>query len=64
MQQSRPTLPSNTGLQRTALCARKIGAFLKVRIGSKPLPIYQCAAADAQAVGRQPIILVRIFNVI
>jgi len=40
-------------LQRTALCARKILAFLKVGIGSTPVPIYQCAAADAQAVGRR-----------
>ncbi len=43
---------SNTGMQRTALCARKIGAFLEVRIGSTPVPIYRCAAADAQTVGR------------
>ncbi len=41
-------------MQRTALCALKIGAFLKVGIGSIPVPIYRCAAADAQAVGRQP----------
>jgi hypothetical protein len=37
-------------MQRTALCARKIVAFLKVGIGSKPVPIYWCAAADAQPV--------------
>jgi hypothetical protein len=41
----------NTGMQRTALCARKIAAFLKSGIGSRPVPIYRCAAADAQPVG-------------
>jgi hypothetical protein len=40
------------GMQRTALCARKIMAFLKLRIGSKVSPIYRCAAADAQPVGQ------------
>ncbi len=44
--------PPNTGMQRTALCARKIGAFLKVGISWTPVPIYGCAAADAQTVGR------------
>ena len=44
-------VPSNTGMQRTALRAREIAAFLKVRIGSPPVPIYRCAAADAQPVG-------------
>jgi hypothetical protein len=39
-------------MQRTALRAHKIVAFLKVRIGSTPVPIHWCAAADAQAVGR------------
>ncbi len=44
--------PPNTGMQRTALCARKIGAFLKVGISWTPVPIYGCAAADAQTVSR------------
>jgi len=39
-------------MQRTALCARKIVAFLKVGIGPTVFPIYWCAAADAQPVGR------------
>jgi hypothetical protein len=47
--------PSNTGMQRTALCARKIVAFLKLGFGSTPVPIYRCAAADAQPVGPRPI---------
>jgi hypothetical protein len=42
------------GLERTALCADKIAAILKPRISSKALPIYECAAAQAQAVG-QPL---------
>ena len=41
------------GMQRTALRARKIGAFLKSGIGPSAFPIYQCAAADAQTVGPQ-----------
>jgi hypothetical protein len=36
-----------------ALCAHKIGAFLKSEFGSKAFPIYECAAAEAQAVGPQ-----------
>jgi hypothetical protein len=40
-------------LQRTALCADKIVAILKSRIGPTTFPIYECAAAQAQAVGRQ-----------
>ena len=44
--------PPNTGMQRTALCARKIVAFLKAGIGPTAFPIYQCAAADAQPVRR------------
>src|SRR6266511_3234354 len=44
-------LPSNTGMQRTALCARKIAAFLTVRTSLIPVPIYCCAAADAQPFG-------------
>jgi len=39
-------------LQRTALCARKIGAILKPGISPIAIPIYRCAAAEAQAVGR------------
>ena len=39
-------------MQRTARCARKIGAFLKVGIGPTPVLIYECAAADAQPVRR------------
>ncbi len=42
-------------MQRTALRARKIIAFLKVGISPTVLPIYGCAAADAQAVG--PLLL-------
>jgi hypothetical protein len=42
-------------MQRMALCARKIMTFLKGGIGSKPVPIYWCAAADAQAVSPLPI---------
>ena len=38
-------------MQRTALCARKIVAFLKAGIGPTAFPIYGCAAADAQPVG-------------
>jgi hypothetical protein len=45
-------LPPNKGFQLTALCARKIGAFLKSEIGTIAFPIYECAAAEAQAVGR------------
>jgi pimeloyl-ACP methyl ester carboxylesterase len=41
-------------LQRTALCARKIGAILKFEIGPTVFPIYRCAAAEAQAVGQLP----------
>jgi Ser/Thr protein kinase RdoA (MazF antagonist) len=37
-------------MQRTALCARKIVAFLKLGISPTVLPIYGCAAADAQSV--------------
>jgi hypothetical protein len=37
-------------MQRTALRARKIGAFLKAGISPTVVTIYQCAAADAQAV--------------
>jgi hypothetical protein len=40
-------------MQQTALCARKIGAFLKPRISPTTLPIYRCAAADAQPVRPQ-----------
>ena len=45
---------SDGWLQRTALCAHKIIAILKVRISTTAFPIYRCAAADAQGVGRQP----------
>jgi hypothetical protein len=37
-------------MQPTPLRAHKIGAFLKVSIGSEPIPIYRCAAADAKVV--------------
>ncbi|KPV52750.1 hypothetical protein SE17_13630 [Kouleothrix aurantiaca] len=50
-------LPPNKGFQLTALCARKIGAFLKSEIGTIAFPIYECAAAEAQAVGQAHIIL-------
>ena len=45
-------LPPNQGLQRTALGAHKIGAILKSGINPSAFPIYECAAAEAQAVGR------------
>jgi len=41
-------------LQRTALCARKIVVFLTAEISSIAFSIYQCAAAEAQHVGRRP----------
>ena len=41
-------------MQRTALCARKIVAILKVGNTSSAFPIYKCAAADAQRFGHQP----------
>jgi len=41
-------------MQRTALRARKIVAFLKAGISPTAFPIYQCAAADAQTVGPPP----------
>jgi hypothetical protein len=40
------------GMQRTALCACKIGAILKLGSSPTAFPIYECAAADAQAVRR------------
>src|SRR5690349_18020386 len=46
-----PVWSSNKGLQRTALCADKIGAFLKAGSNQRAFPIYGCAAAEAQAVG-------------
>jgi hypothetical protein len=52
--QHTPDLPSNTGMQRTARCAHKIGAFLKAGISPIVFPIYRCAAADAQPVVRHP----------
>jgi hypothetical protein len=39
-------------MQRTALGADKIAAILKTRFTLKAFPIYECAAADAQAVRR------------
>ena len=42
----------NRGFQLTALCAHKIGPILKPEFGSKAFPIYECAAAEAQIVGR------------
>ena len=47
--------PPNPGLQRTALCAHKIGAILTVGFSPTVFPIYDCAAAEAQPVGRQSI---------
>ena len=56
-----PTTPKrvrpNQRLQRTALCAREIGAFLKDSFGPIVLSIYDCAAAEARAVGRAPSML-------
>jgi hypothetical protein len=49
-------LPPNKGLQRTARGADKIGAILKAGIGSTAFPIYDCAAAEAQIVGRHYVI--------
>lgn len=49
-------------MQRTALRARKIGTFLKAGIGSTPVPIYGCAAADAHPVGPQTCALVSFQN--
>jgi hypothetical protein len=49
--ESRANRQPNTGMQRTALRAHKIGAFLKVGVSPSAVPIYQCAAADAQTVG-------------
>jgi len=46
----RPSARPNTGMQRTALRAHKIAAFLKAGIGPSTFPIYRCAAADAQTV--------------
>jgi len=60
MPYSYPRSAPNTGLQRTALCAREIIAFLKSGIDPTAFPIYGCAAAEAQAVGRQAIIQVAI----
>jgi hypothetical protein len=48
------TTPPNTGLQRTALCARKIAAILKLSIVATAFAIYRCAAAEAQTVGQAP----------
>jgi hypothetical protein len=42
-------------LQLTALCAREIVAFLKAGISLLVVPIYRCAAAEAQDVGPQSI---------
>src|SRR6266508_4031572 len=42
--------PPNPGLQRTALCAHKIGAILTVGFSPTVFPIYDCAAAEAQPV--------------
>lgn len=47
-------MPPNKGMQRTALCAREIGAILKVGTSPTVFAIYQCAAADAQPVRRFP----------
>jgi len=54
MPYSYPRSAPNTGLQRTALCAREIIAFLKSGIDPTAFPIYGCAAAEAQAVGWLP----------
>jgi hypothetical protein len=45
-------------LQRTALGADKIGAILKAGISPIAFPIYDCAAAEAQAVGRRTITVI------
>jgi hypothetical protein len=45
----------NQGLQRTALRARKIGAFLKPGNSPTAFSIYDYAAAEAQAVGPPPL---------
>ena len=51
-------------MQQTALRARKIGAFLKVGIGLDVIPIYGCAAADAQTVSRQSITRISILGAV
>jgi hypothetical protein len=51
-------LRPNKGLQRTALSADKIGAILKAGVGPIVLPIYNCAAAEAQAVSPHPIMCI------
>jgi len=43
------------GMQRTALGAREIAPFLKAGISLNAFPVYRCAAADAQPVGRRTI---------
>ncbi len=47
--------PPNPGLQRTALCAHKIGAILTVGFSPTVFPIYDCAAAEAQPVKPNPL---------
>jgi hypothetical protein len=48
--------PPNRRLQRTALRAHEIVAFLKARISLIAFSIYWCGAAKRQHVGRQHII--------
>jgi len=43
-------------MQSDAAPRPEIGAFLKSRIGSSPVPIYRGGAADAQSVGALAII--------
>ncbi len=50
MMRNTSRLPPNRRLQRTALCARKIAAFLKAGISLTAISSYGCAAAEAQAV--------------
>ncbi len=45
-------VPSGLGSLRGA---DKIGGILKAGIGSTAVPIYECAAAEAQAVRRSPV---------
>jgi len=44
--------PPNQGMEPTPLRVNKIRAILKLGIGPSAFPIYRCAAAEAQAVGR------------
>ena len=48
-------LAPNTALQRTPLRVHKIGAFLKVRISSIPVPIYDGGTAERNPFGGEVV---------